>query len=450
MSNFVTAGCEMHSRRLVDDTRDNVSKNVNIDRMDNCSEVALGLLSTLFVTAVIWALALPFFDVAGQGWMKSWETTPGEISVEEFKKNLFAKYPSSGGGLPEGAFGAMNLDKGSFVNFTEFDAFLARLPTPMNGTTAKYVYGCLVSGSASDGFQYRDWKEALSRSAFCLATTTSSTAAPSTAAPSEASDEQSPKKVSAAPSKPDHPANKLESHHKPAQKTEDNSVQQNAVEIATPPPEVKSMRSVTMEALLKKMGEAGKSTEMDALQKFDLDKDSFAAHGEFLKGLQQLADPVEGPQAEGIFQSLDTNKDSVVEAEEFFKAFRAKRYVSARPEMPTTTAAPSPLKTKALQDLKLNQPPLTFERLTESMGAVSPDVVYEALDTDKNGEIGEAEMVEGAKAFAPPLTEVEAKYTHRGLDINGDGRVVPAELKDTLKVGHLFPSMQQAQAAHSS
>eukprot|EP00930_Biecheleria_cincta_P088247 TRINITY_DN77487_c0_g1_i1.p1 TRINITY_DN77487_c0_g1~~TRINITY_DN77487_c0_g1_i1.p1 ORF type:complete len:479 (-),score=104.88 TRINITY_DN77487_c0_g1_i1:123-1559(-) len=477
MSNFLTNGCAVESRRLVDDARDNASKNVNIDKIDSCSEVTLGLLSVFLVTGVIWALALPFFDVAGSSWMKSWEKIPGEISIDEFKANLYVDYPSAGNGLPHGAFGAMDTGKDSVVNFNEFDAFLGTLKTPMNGTTARYVYDCIVPDSTSAGFTMAEWKQALSESKFCFTTTTTTTIARPTSAPTQVQPAQSvppaettnaaseAKEASGSTEEPKenkqiqkeakhettegqegHPK---EAHHAGHEENENKEQEAIAVEIATPPPEVESKRSITMKELLTHMGDAGQGTEMDALQLFDLDKDSFAAHGEFLEGLKKLPEPIEGAQAEGIFQALDTNKDSVVESEEFFKAFRAQRYVSARPEMPTTTQAPNPNKIKALQELGLTTPPLTFERLTESMGAVPPETVYEALDTDKNGEISEDELVAGGKAFAPPLTEVDSRYAHRGLDINADGRVVPAELFDTLKVGHFFPTMAQAQAAHS-
>lgn len=454
MANFLTNGCAIESRRLVDDARDNASKNVNIDKIDNCSEVTLGLLSVFVVTTVIWCLALPFFDVAGQSWMKSWETTPGEISVAEFKANLYAEFPNPGDGVPKGAFKAMDKGKDSSVDFTEFDTFLGTLPTPMNGTTARYVYDCIVPDStSSSGFTFKEWKEALSHSEFCFTTTTTTTTAAPTSPPSPVATAAPPPKTTPEPkhaakeNDKGHDKKKEKEHAQSQKETKDKAT---AVEIETPPSEVESKRSISMEQLLKRMGDAGRSTEMDALQVFDLDKDSFAAHGEFIKGLAQLPEPVEGAQAEGVFQALDTNKDSVVESEEFFKAFRAKRYVSARPEMPTTTPVPNPNKIKALQELGLTTPPLTFERLTESMGAVPPETVYEALDTDKNGEIAEDELIAGGKAFAPPLTEIDSKYAHRGLDINADGRVVPAELFDTLKVGHFFPTMEQAQAAHTS
>lgn len=448
MSNFLTNGCAIESRRLVDDARDNASNNVNIDKIDNCSEVTLGLLSVFVVTTIIWCLALPFFDVAGVSWMKSWENTPGAISVVDFKTNLYADYPSTGDGVPKGAFHAMNTGKDSSVSFTEFDAFLGTVATPMNGTTARYVYDCIVSDSTSAGFTFKEWKEAMSHSEFCFTTTTTTTTAAPTNPPSPVATQAPPVTTSA----PKHEGMQEDEGQEQNDKKEQKETkdQETAVEIEKPPPAVTSKRDITFEELVDRMGDAGKGTEMDALQLFDQDKDSFAARGEFLKGLAQLPNPITGAQAEAIFEALDTNKDSVVESEEFFKAFKAKRFVSARPEMPTTTPAPNPHQIKALQELGLSSPPLTFERLTESMGAVPPETVYEALDTDKNGEISEYELIAGGKAFAPPLSEIDSKYAHRGLDINADGRVVPAELFDTLKVGHFFPTMQQAQAAHTA
>ena len=48
----------------------------------------------------------------------------------------------------------------------------------------------------------------------------------------------------------------------------------------------------------------------------------------------------------------------------------------------------------------------------------------------QDNEISEDEMVRFARAFVPPLTETQAIYAHRGMDINDDGRVVPAEMYD--------------------
>jgi len=89
-----------------------------------------------------------------------------------------------------------------------------------------------------------------------------------------------------------------------------------------------------------------------------------------------------------------------------------------------------------------------MQTLKNAMGSVTPEVAYQALDKDKNGEIDENEMIVGGKGFSPPLSDVESKYAHRGVDINNDNKVVPAELYDSLKYGHFFPTIAQAQAAH--
>ena len=49
------------------------------------------------------------------------------------------------------------------------------------------------------------------------------------------------------------------------------------------------------------------------------------------------------------------------------------------------------------------------------------------LSSLRRQELSQDEMVRFAKAFVPPLTQTEALFAHTGMDINDDGRVVPAE-----------------------
>mmetsp|Transcript_51324 Transcript_51324/g.132475 ORF Transcript_51324/g.132475 Transcript_51324/m.132475 type:complete len:445 (-) Transcript_51324:234-1568(-) len=65
-------GCYTPTPAMRKFTRPNF-KNVNIDKLDSCNEVAIGLFSTIGVTLAIWALAIPLFDIAGMSWMRGWE-----------------------------------------------------------------------------------------------------------------------------------------------------------------------------------------------------------------------------------------------------------------------------------------------------------------------------------------------------------------------------------------
>ncbi|CAE7033282.1 unnamed protein product [Symbiodinium sp. CCMP2592] len=208
-----------------------------------------------------------------------------------------------------------------------------------------------------------------------------------------------------------------------------------------------------MEQLISHMGDAGKGSPQHALRSFDSDSDGIAAHGEFMDGLGKLPQPVKGEAAEGVFQSLDLNKDGMVTGQEFANAFNQKHYVQAHGPRPEAQSHPKPdngRKREVLKDLGLSQAPLTITQFAQGMGSVTPETAFKALDADQNGEISESEMVRFAKAFLPPLTEKQARYAQKGLDVNGDRRVVPQEMYDTLKFGEFFPTEDQAGDAGSS
>jgi len=410
------------TRRLMDKGAGEV-KNVDIDKLDNCSEVYLGLLTTFLVTALIWALALPFFDVAGMNWIKGWEGSPGEVSMKDFKDNVYLSFPATSSGVPMGAFQHMDENHDGMIVEPEMSIFLGSLQTPMNSTDqVEYIFNGLDKDQ-NHLITTQEWADGFKGDQFYYWKTTTTT----TTTTSQAPPEVVPEPASTAPAPPAPPA---------------------PVPIVAPPPVIASKGKISMEQLLKQMGEEGEGSEAHTLKAFDGDGDGYAAHGEFIKGLSMLPQPIDGQQAEAVFDALDVNRDSVVDSEEWFKAFNSKHFLNTAPVVVTTTMPPNPLKVQALKDLGLTSPPITMQTLKEAMGSVTPEVAYQALDKDKNGEIDENEMIVGGKGFSPPLSDVEAKYAHRGVDINNDNKVVPAELYDSLKYGHFFPTIAQAQAAH--
>mmetsp|Transcript_2267 Transcript_2267/g.4129 ORF Transcript_2267/g.4129 Transcript_2267/m.4129 type:complete len:428 (+) Transcript_2267:147-1430(+) len=423
MADLTSLSCAAESRRLVDDTKGSVGKNVDIEKLDNCSEVALGLLSTFLITIVLWFLALPFFDVVGFNWMRSWEREPGQISLVKFKENLLYDYPATAeDGIPAGSYEIMDANHDGYVVPDEYSEFMGSLTTPMNGSTATYTFKGL-DADKDNVLTQKEFNAGLAKSEFYYfeATTTTTTLA-------------APAPVPAPPPTP-------EAQSAPAS----GSTHTAAPTVHT---DAESTGDLSMQELLDRMGDLGHGEELTAFQAFDLDKDSFAAKGEFLKGLQQIQQPVTGDAAEGIFKSLDMNQDNVVESEEFFKAFQSKSYVSiAPPQVTTTSTTPNPLKTKTLQELGLNAEPISLETFTSRLGSVTPEEAFNTLDADKDNEINQEEMVAGAKAFAVPLTDIEAKYAQKGLDVTGDGKVVYPEMSDTMKFGNFFPTREQAEAA---
>jgi len=396
-----------------------VGKNVDFEKIDNCSEVALGVFCTFALTMVLWLVALPFFDVAGFNWMRSWERVPGQISLGHYKENLLYDYPATGeAGIPAGAFEIMDSNHDGYVVYDEYNQFMGGLTSPMNGTTASYSFKGLDADKdevlTSNEFYY-----GLAQPEFYyFETTTSTTLAPL-----------------------------------PAEQPAATVITDQSAPPAAPPtgPPSTVNGDISMQQLQNMMGDLGNAEELTAFQAFDLDKDSFAAKGEFLEGLKQIQQPIIGSAAEGVFQNLDVNKDNVVGSDEFFKAFQARHYVSIAPPQATTTSAPpNPLKVKALQDLGLSAEPISLSAFTSGLGALAPQEAFNNLDTDKDQEVSEAELVQGAAAFAQPLTEVEAKYVQRGLDVTGDGKVVFPEMDDTLSFGNFFPTHDQAVAARAA
>jgi Ca2+-binding EF-hand superfamily protein len=399
--------CAAESRRLVESGTGKVARNVDLDNIDNCNEVLLGLLATFTITFLVSIFALPFFNIVLMPWMKSWEPEP--ITLQELKVRMYAAYPN-----PDSVFWEMDADKNGLATLSEFLTVAQKFKPPVNGTDGDYAFHGLDINR--DSFLSRtEFKEALDfPSLFYVPTTTTTT---TLAAPAPV---PAPLAPAPAPAPAPQPATQTKAIYS-------------------------LLAAPNFNQLLWYMDQSGKSPEADYFRKIDLDNDGFAANGEFRLGLSRLSPPIVGEAAQKVFQDLDLNGDNVVESTEFFEAFQAKRYL---PPQRNGQTMRTPGEVQALQDLKLSWPPITMEQFKSSMGAVTPDVAFMLLDANHDGEISEQEMFAGSHAFAPPLSQVQATFVHRGLDINRDGMVVKAELYDTLKTGHFFPTMAEAQAIH--
>ncbi|CAK9101267.1 unnamed protein product [Durusdinium trenchii] len=197
------------------------------------------------------------------------------------------------------------------------------------------------------------------------------------------------------------------------------------------------------------MGKEGQHSAEQAFGALDLNGDGYAARGELLNALGQLREPMRGQDARVVFQGVDANEDGVVEFPEFKAAFEYAREHEGdgtEPHKPATRTNPGEENVevkvappqeqndnprtrdwdvklaKVLQEMRLNEPPISMARFVHGMGSVPAETAFKALD-----ELSQDEMVRFAKAFVPPLTQTEALFAHKGMDINDDGRVVPAE-----------------------
>eukprot|EP00913_Durusdinium_trenchii_P017966 g16884.t1 len=160
----------------------------------------------------------------------------------------------------------------------------------------------------------------------------------------------------------------------------------------------------------KLMGKEGQHSAEQAFGALDLNGDGYAARGELLNALGQLREPMRGQDARVVFQGVDANEDGVVEFPEFKAAFEYAREHEGdgtEPHKPATRTNPGEenVEVKVAPPQEQNDNPRT-------------------RDWD---ELSQDEMVRFAKAFVPPLTQTEALFAHKGMDINDDGRVVPAE-----------------------
>eukprot|EP00414_Alexandrium_minutum_P003892 CAMPEP_0113824180 /NCGR_PEP_ID=MMETSP0328-20130328/3114_1 /TAXON_ID=39455 /ORGANISM="Alexandrium minutum" /LENGTH=233 /DNA_ID=CAMNT_0000792121 /DNA_START=27 /DNA_END=726 /DNA_ORIENTATION=- /assembly_acc=CAM_ASM_000350 len=102
----------------------------------NCGEVGLGLLATFSASLALWVITVPFFDVIGIAWIKTWPNRfPPPISLSTFKERMRAVYSN-----PVAAFEAMDVNRDEFADLAEFVSGARTFDPPLNKTEAKYAF----------------------------------------------------------------------------------------------------------------------------------------------------------------------------------------------------------------------------------------------------------------------------------------------------------------------
>ncbi|CAK9101324.1 unnamed protein product [Durusdinium trenchii] len=405
----------------------------NIDQLDSCGEVTLGLTMTFGCTLVIWILGLNFFDMVGMQWIRSWETHAGWMPFEDFQNEVYSSYSPGEDGVPKGAWDVLDVHQGGSVSERDLKVFMTGLRNPIQRPEqVKYSFQGLDLDQ--DGFiQQSEWNKAFIHSTFFYhKTTTLSTTTLAT--------------------------------------TQRTTVPHTVITVTEPPPIVVDRATLHkfVGEMVKRMGKEGQHSAEQAFGALDLNGDGYAARGELLNALGQLREPMRGQDARVVFQGVDANEDGVVEFPEFKAAFEYAREHEGdgtEPHKPATRTNPgeenvevkvappqeqndNPRLAKVLQEMRLNEPPISMARFVHGMGSVPAETAFKALDANQDNELSQDEMVRFAKAFVPPLTQTEALFAHKGMDINDDGRVVPAEMYDTLRFGHFFTTEEQAREMH--
>ncbi len=418
MGTMSSMRCDAQTTRRIVERETGQMKNMDLDKLDNCGEVTLGLSATFGCTFAIWILGLNFFDMAVLGWIRSWEP----IQFDTFKAPILDSFPAASKGTPGGAFTAMDVDRDGYASKQELRTFLEGLKNPnLKPGEVNYAFHGLdvdEDGKVSES----EWSKAFVHNTFFWhdTTTTTTTTAMTTLKSIEV---------------------------KPAAKVQPANQDQVRKGIA---------------ALMHELD--GQKGAESAFKDLDLNNDGFSAHGEMIEAMKNLPPP-SGVSSNDLFHGMDLNEDGVLELPEFKKVFDEatkgnqhtksnenegkdeKEVVHVKVGQPQKTQHSGRV-AQVLKELNLKEPPLTLSRFAHGMGSVPPETAFKALDSNEDNEISEAEMVRFAKAFVPPLIETQAVYAHRGMDINDDGRVVPAEMYDTLRFGEFFPTEEQAREMH--
>ena len=410
-----TMRCDAQTTRRIVERETGQIKNMDLDKLDNCGEVTLGLGATFACTIAIWILGLNFFDTVGLSWVRTWEP----IQFDFFKGPILASFPADSDGVPEGAFQAMDTDSNGYASPSELKAFLTNLD---NANLREHEVGYAFKGMDmnQDGqLSTTEWIKAFVHNTFWYKDPTTTTTTLAT--------------------------------------TPQTTMALKMVPVPQAPQVDPEKVKMGISELMHQLGNGGRSAEA-AFGDLDLNKDGFSAHGEMMKALSQLPKVPKVVSSNDLFQGMDSNGDGVLEFPEFKEAFKTN-------QKGQDGGAPSgelvhvkvggqasnynnPRGAKVLQEMGLKEPPLTMSRFAHGMGSVPPETAFKALDSNQDNEISEDEMVRFARAFVPPLTKQQAQFAHKGMDINDDGRVVPAEMYDTLRFGEFFPSEEQARAMH--
>ena len=408
--------CDAQTTRRIVERETGQIKNMDLDKLDNCGEVTLGLGATFGCTIAIWILGLNFFDMVVLSWVRTWEP----LQFDFFKEPILGSFPADGDGVPQGAFVAMDSDNTGFASQAELKNFLTHLDHPnLREHEVSYAFKGMDMNK-DEQLSSTEWINAFVHNTFWYQDTTTTTTLATTLATT--------------------PAPKIVPQPVP-QPFDEDKVRKG------------------LSTLMQKLGKNGQRGAEQAFWDLDLNNDGFSAPGEMTKAVSKL--PIStGVSPSDLLRGMDINEDAVLSFPEFKKAFQDAQSHEPSPSsdgevVHVKVGQPgqgqkytNPRGAKVLKEMGLSEPPLTMQRFADGMGAVPPQTAFKALDSNQDNEISEEEMVRFAKAFVPPLTEQQAQFAFRGMDINDNGRVVPAEMYDTLSFGDFFPSEQQAREMH--
>eukprot|EP00425_Heterocapsa_triquetra_P030621 CAMPEP_0195123828 /NCGR_PEP_ID=MMETSP0448-20130528/129501_1 /TAXON_ID=66468 /ORGANISM="Heterocapsa triquestra, Strain CCMP 448" /LENGTH=697 /DNA_ID=CAMNT_0040161399 /DNA_START=7 /DNA_END=2097 /DNA_ORIENTATION=- len=135
----MTLRCSSDSRRLVQ-TQEGLKSKVDIDKLDSCNEVTLGLCATVCLATAICVFAMPLFQVAGMAWVQAWERLHpshpvAPITLAAFNHRMNATYKS-----PLEAFEAMDENMDEFADKAEFFKGVSRFSPPLTQKQAEYAF----------------------------------------------------------------------------------------------------------------------------------------------------------------------------------------------------------------------------------------------------------------------------------------------------------------------
>jgi len=177
-------------------------RNASIDRIDSCSEVTAGLFATGLVTLLIWVISMPFFDIGGLMWIRSWESAyqPEPISLEAFKADMggeeglarpawISSQEWSPMGLEARKAAVVGATSEQGADRTTFDEATDNFKTPLNATQSAFAFeqldldrnGRVTSEELNHGLRYTRWADVQPMTS--TTTTTSTAVATYTTAP---------------------------------------------------------------------------------------------------------------------------------------------------------------------------------------------------------------------------------------------------------------------------
>lgn len=386
-----------------------VARNMNIDRLDNRSEVCLGLSATFCVTVAVYFLAWPFFHVFGMPWVESWEGPPPNtttttststtttttlytttVATTQATSTLPPAHP-----VPFTVFGEMKISvpadqEDAFKSDPKVEQGIKESLAEMagQGVKAPSVEAQVEEGQDSNArFIVDDFQNAQSADAAVTSLTDADL--------SEASGTVK-KKISAAGSNYD--------------------VQ--VIQIMAYSIEATDMHEVTFPAfddrIKKKYG-----NEQDAFTALCGSGDTFTE--EQLRGVATKLDP---PFSDGesnyIFLGLDTNKDSKVDSDEYFSHMSSKEFTLV---LPQTTPAPGVGNEAESQ--------IVEEESFRNQAAAWAGSMREACnrwDLNDNSQVASDEFTMGVSMMSPSITDPEeASKQFTELDIDKNGHLSPDE-----------------------